>query len=230
VWLIPKLAAARDRRALGVGAHDAHRCHQETELAGPIVRVQRGQVEIGAVLGAVDPVEHHRFGQPHGDERFAAAAQRSGCLIDRAAFPGERVEQIAGCFVLHRLVLVADHAEHVEVPVDGIGAHRGPLVGHWQRGGCGDTGLADHGLLGDHQRHFAHVPVGQVGGVQRLAGGHGVADLLAELVPGVGARVGEADFACGLIEFVGHGGFLSGGEWAVAARSFAFWRWRFGPV
>ena len=65
---------ACDGRALGVGAYDAHRRHQEAELAGPVVRVQRGQVEVGAVLGAVDSVEHHGFGQLHGHERFAPAA------------------------------------------------------------------------------------------------------------------------------------------------------------
>jgi hypothetical protein len=114
-----------------------------------------------------------------------------------------------------------------------------PLIGlvrtvvHWSGTGNGAgvvTPASDDRLLGNDQRQLADVPVGQVRGAQRLACGHGVANLLTELVPGIAAGVGVADVTGDLIEFVCHGEGPSGGEWARPPVLFAFWQGRFGPV
>ena len=42
----------------------------------------------------------------------------------------------------------------------------------------GDAGVGDHGFLGHLQRHFAHVPAGQVRGGERFFCGHAVADCI----------------------------------------------------
>ncbi|WP_245839817.1 hypothetical protein [Mycobacterium aquaticum] len=72
------------------------------------------------------------------------------------------------------------------------------MIGHHERARGDDvTVCGDDGILGDLQRKFADVPSGKVCGLQDLVRGHEVADLLAELMPGVSLRVGEADAATG---------------------------------
>ena len=169
------------------------------------MRVQGGEVEVSAVLGAVFAVEDHAAGQLHGDERFAAAAQGAGGLeVRAAALIHQGVEQLAGGLVLDGLVLAADDTEDIEATVDGVGPDGGVEVRHRQ--GCwgGDAGVVDVGFLGNLQRHFADVPAGQVGCLEGLAGGHGVPHRLAEAVPGVTAGVGEGHLTVGDVEFVCH--------------------------
>lgn len=121
-----------------------------------------------------------------------------------AALIHQSIEQVAGGLVLDGLVLAADDTQNVQAPVDGVGAHGRVEVRHGQGRWSGDAGVVDDGFLGHLQRHFADVPAGQVSGLQRLAGGHGVANRLAETVPGVGARVGEGGLTIGDIELVCH--------------------------
>ena len=73
------------------------------------------------------------------------------------------------------------------LPVMGLVRTVANWSAHRERRRGGDAGVGDDGLLGHLQRHLAHVPAGQVRGVERFVCGHGVADGLAEPVPGVGA-------------------------------------------
>ena len=119
------------------------------------------------------------------------------------------------------LVLAADDAEDVECAGDRVGAHGGVEIRDGQRIRCGDAVVVDDGFLGNLQRHFAHVPAGEVGGVEGLAGGHGVTDGLAESVPGVAAGVGEARDAFVDVKLVCHGLF----PFVERVFGCAGWRW-----
>ena len=85
------------------------------------MRVEGGKVEIGAVFRSVAPVEHHRGGQLHGDERFAAALESAGGLkMSRAALIDQGVQQVAGGLVLDGSYLLPTTPRTSSAPVIGL--------------------------------------------------------------------------------------------------------------